>query len=48
MDADGDGSIGIKEFTAVMKKYQHFMSPAFDLWQKLEALAGRALACTRR
>lgn len=39
MDADGDGSIGIKEFTAVMKKYQHFMSPAFDLWQKLEALA---------
>uniref|UniRef100_A0A7S0IL12 EF-hand domain-containing protein n=2 Tax=Micromonas TaxID=38832 RepID=A0A7S0IL12_MICPS len=40
MDADGDGAIGIEEFTRLMKKYQHFMSPAFDLWQKLEALAG--------
>jgi hypothetical protein len=36
MDTDGDGTIGLKEFTGVMKKYQHFMSPAFDLWQKLE------------
>ena len=36
MDTDGDGTIGLAEFTGVMKKYQHFMSPAFDLWQKLE------------
>ena len=40
MDTDGDGTIGLAEFTGVMKKYQHFMSPAFDLWQKLEAFAG--------
>ena len=44
MDEDGDDEISIKEFIKILKKFSHFMAPAFDLWDKMQGFSG---PCTK-
>ena len=44
MDEDGNDEISIKEFVKILKKFSHFMAPAFDLWDKMQTFSG---PCTK-